>query len=535
MKEKKESEHRDLKPKQGQTERPNLQRRTILKALAGIPFLGIFAYEAMKKISYDSGVNRQFQILKELGLDAGEVPKGISKSSDQKRDFIRIGFIGFGNRAIALARGLGFMHPSEAEEKEKNGDLEGWMMQENLHVQLVGICDVYDLHAEVGLLTAREGLRVNGDRGADYPVKRFRTYQELLNDKEIDAVMIATPDHHHARITTDAVKAGKHVYCEKSISLTEEDLFEVYDAVRNSDRVFQLGHQIIQNAVFQQAKDVVGKNILGKITLIETTTNRNSKSAAWIRHLDSKGEPKPGNLESIDWDQWLGDAPKVPFSKYRFYNWTRFFDYDTGMLGQLFTHEYDAINQLLGIGIPQSVVSLGGTYYWKDQGEMPDVLTCVFNYPDRDLTMSYSATLANGYPRGRMIMGHDATMELGRSMKITADKNSTQFANQIEEGIFDTSDPILTIGPGDIDAVSGATATENYYASRGLTDTVINGRQVDTTHLHIKEWLDCIRYGGTPSDNIEMAFEEGITILMAHKSFVEKRRVEWDPVKRQII
>ncbi|MDT0687226.1 hypothetical protein [Autumnicola psychrophila] len=201
--------------------------------------------------------------------------------------------------------------------------------------------------------------------------------------------------------------------------------------------------------------------------------------------------------------------------------------------GQLFTHEYDAINQLLGIGIPKSVSFLGGVYYWKDNWDMPDVLTSVFDYPEKELTMTYSATLGNSFSRGRRIMGHDATMELGRSMKVTADKNSTQFANQLRNGTFGTSDPILTISPEyEIDAVSGATSTENYYASRGLTDTVINGLQIDTTHLHIKEWIDCIRYGGKPSDNIDKAFEEGITVLMAHKSYVEQRRVEWDSVQR---
>ncbi len=518
-------------PEKDQNQNNKLQRRTLLKAMAGVPFLGIFAYEAMKNLSNNtSDIDRKYRIIKELGLDDRQTQKEVTKPAIDKGDKLRIGFIGFGNRANALASGLGFLHPSQ----EGRDNLEDWRRQEDLNVELVAICDVFDLHAERGLEIAKNGLRVNGDKGTNHPVKRYRTYQELLEDKDIDAVVVATPDHHHARISTDAIKAGKHVYCEKSVSLTEEDLFELYDAVNSSDRVFQLGHQINQNAVFQQAKEVINKNILGKISLIETTTNRNSASGAWIRHLDSNGKLKPGNLNNIDWDQWLGNTPKVPFSKDRFYNWTKFFAYDTGMLGQLFTHEYDAINQLLGIGIPNSAVSSGGIYYWKDNREMPDVLTSVFDYPDKGISLSYSATLSNSRPRGRVFMGHDATMELGSSMELTVNYDSTQFANQIRDGIFDTSKPLLTVKPGmDIDAV--ASATENYYASRGLTDTYINGRQVDTTHLHIKEWIDCIRYGGTPSDNIEMAFQEGITVLMAHKAYVEKRRVEWDPVQRRIV
>jgi hypothetical protein len=201
----------------------------------------------------------------------------------------------------------------------------------------------------------------------------------------------------------------------------------------------------------------------------------------------------------------------------------------------LFTHEFDAVNQLLKIGIPKSAMSSGGIYYWKDERDMPDVLQCVFEYPDRDLTLLYSATLSCSRNRGRMFMGHDASMELGASINITADAESTRYKKQIEAGIINPSSPMISFNPtsGKVDAVTSASA--RYYAGRGLTTTMINGHPVDITHLHIKEWIDCIRNGGTPSCNIERAFEEGVTTLMAHKSYVEKRRVEWDAVNRKII
>ncbi|HZK93352.1 MAG TPA: Gfo/Idh/MocA family oxidoreductase, partial [Prolixibacteraceae bacterium] len=349
------------------------------------------------------------------------------------------------------------------------------------------------------------------------------------------AVMIATPDHHHATITIAAAKAGKHVYCEKSPVLKEEQLNELYDTVKNSKIVYQLGHQIPQSTVFKQAREIMKKNILGKITLVETTTNRNTADAAWIRTLDANGNPKPGNEKTIDWDQWLGQAPKVPFNIDRYYSWTKFFDYDTGMIGQLFTHEFDAVNQLLRIGIPKSVVSSGGIYYWKDDRDMPDVLHCVFEYPDRDLTLLYSATLSNSSNRGRIFMGHNASMELGSTISITVDGDSTRYKKQIEAGLIDPSSPMISFNPnsGKVDAVSSA--TERYFAARGLTTTNINGKQVDITYLHIKEWIDCIRNGGITTANIDRAYEEGATILMAQKSYVEKRRTEWDPINRKIV
>jgi hypothetical protein len=132
-------------------------------------------------------------------------------------------------------------------------------------------------------------------------------------------------------------------------------------------------------------------------------------------------------------------------------------------------------------------------------------------------------------------MGHDASMELGSTITITADNNSTRYKQKIQDGTIETDAPMLSVssGSGSIDAVTSA--TEKYYASRGLTSTIINGRRIDITHLHLKEWIDCIRHGGTPSVDIEKSFEEGVTVLMAHKSYLEKRRVEWDPVLRKIV
>jgi hypothetical protein len=132
-------------------------------------------------------------------------------------------------------------------------------------------------------------------------------------------------------------------------------------------------------------------------------------------------------------------------------------------------------------------------------------------------------------------MGDNASMELGSTLKINVDKDSKKYSKQIKNGLINTSDPMLTYSPGadKIDAVTSATA--KYYKERGLYTTYINNREVDVTYLHIKEWLDCIRGGGTPTSNIERAFEEGVTILMGHKSYLEGRKVEWDPVNRQIV
>jgi predicted dehydrogenase len=525
-------DNRKLPDQENTGYKQEMPRRTLLKVLAGIPVLGLFGAGLLEKRNYD--LNKRSSLVKELGLESVDFPISDYGTKKPEGQLIRIGFIGFGTRATQLSNALGFMHPDDVKAKQASNKLNDWMQQEYLNAAVTGICDVFDLHADKGIATAENTIRPGGEHAPKLPVKRYRTYQEMLADKDIDAVIIATPDHHHARISIDAAKAGKHIYCEKSVALHEDELNELYATVKSSPIVFQLGHQITQSIVFQQAKEVLKKNILGKITLIETTSNRNTPNGAWIRHLDAKGNPKPGDEKTIDWKQWLGETPYVPFSIDRYYNWTQWFAYDTGMIGQLFTHEFDAVNQLLHIGIPSSVVSSGGIYYWKDNREMPDSLHCVFEYPRQELTLMYSGNLASSRSRGRVFMGHDASMELGNNIVIHADRDSTRYREGIKSGLIDTGSPMLTYNPGagQIDAVTSA--SEKYYASRGLTTTTINGRSVDVTHLHLREWLNCIRNGGTPSANIDMAFEEGIACIMAHLSYVEKRRVEWDETNRKI-
>lgn len=511
----------------------SIKRRDVLKGLATLPVFGVFIYKFLKKKSLDS--YRKNQILEELGIGK-QAPAVLPKTTMKKPgELIRLGIIGFGSRGESLARSVGFAHPEWIETNKENKNLEDWLRQDDLNVVITGICDVFDERAERGLAASRNEFRTGGGTGSLAGAKRFRHYQDLLQSKDVDAVIIATPDFHHAQMTIDAVNAGKHVYCEKCMTRTEDEVYQVVDAVKSSGKVFQLGHQYHQSESYAKAKQIIESNILGKITLIETTTNRNTPHGAWIRHVDKNGNPKPGSLKTIDWDQWQGTRPKVPFSIDRYYNWTKWWDYATGLSGQLFSHEYDSANQILGLGIPKSVTASGGIYFFKDNRDIPDIFNAVFEFPDKDITLIYSASLASSRSRGRVFMGHDASMEVGGDLKIMVDRDSTRFKKKITDGIIDTSLPLFSYRQGSegIDAVTSA--TEKYYASRGLIYTYKGGKRIDIAHLHIKEWLDCIRNGGILSSDIDKGFEDTITCHMATKSYREKRRVEWDPVKKRIV
>jgi predicted dehydrogenase len=521
-----------------------IKRRDILKGIASLPVFGAFFYSLLKKKSLDNF--RKNEILSELQEKSESSAVAARVTTKKTRELVRIGIIGFGSRGEQLSRALGFAHPAWIESRKKSAEqnkmdrtLVDWMSQENLNVAITGICDVFDLRAERGLIVAKNDSGPGGASVNPANVKRYRTYPEMLESPEIDAVIITTPDFHHAQMTIDAVNSGKHVYCEKCMTRTEDEVYQVIKAVKNAQKnnnlVFQLGHQYHHSYAFSKAREIVANKILGKITLVETTTNRNTTDGAWIRHLDSHGKPRPGEPKSIDWDQWLGSSPKVPFSIDRYYNWTKWWDYATGLSGQLFSHEYDSVNQILELGIPRYCMASGGIYFYKDNREIPDIFHAVFEFPDRDLTLIYSASLASSLSRGRVFMGHDGAMEVGADLKVSVDRDSTRFKQKIEQGIIDTSLPLFTYQPGlkGIDAVTSA--TERYYLTRGLTYTYKDGKQIDISHLHLKEWLDCIRDGGRPSCNIDKGFEATIACHMATKSYREKRRVEWDPIKQRII
>jgi predicted dehydrogenase len=512
----------------------NLHRRDVLKGLATIPVLGAFAYGAIKKWKHDRLVKHN--IWDELGLSSeSEVPVLHTASSGEK---IRLGIIGYGIRGEQLLRAAGYAQPQVIDEwkegaakNSNNRRYTNFLEQGDLNVEITGICDIFDVHAKRALAASANKVKEGSSDGKPgKPAKRYKTYKELLAADDIDAVIIATPDHWHAQMTIEAARLGKHVYVEKGMTRTVEEAFLMKKAVEESGIIFQLGHQGRQTNSYNKAREIFEKDVLGKISIIEVCTNRNDPNGAWVYDLHPEASP-----ETIDWEQFVYPTNWHPFSRERFFRWRCWWDYGTGLSGDLFTHEFDAINQVFQLGIPVSAVASGGIYFYKDGRDVPDVFQAVFEYPQRDISLLYSASLSSDRFRGKVIMGHDAHMEMEDRLIIYPDRNSTRYKDKIQEGIIDPDKPMITYFPGmkNVDAVTSA--TEQYFASRGLLYTHINGRRVDTTHLHVKEWLDCIRVKKQPSCDIEQGFQEAITAHMATIAYREKRKVHWDAINQKII
>ena len=506
-----------------------INRRDVLKSLTTLPVLGGFTYSVLQKKKYESAkasTNDIFGFKKEKQVTKPRL------QTNNSSDLIRIGIIGFGGRGEYLTRGLGFAHPDwmkkkkeEAEQNRLNTNLKDFLEQENLNVQITGICDVYDIRAERGLEISKSLAGPGGNGLKELQgAKRYHHYQDLLQSKDIDAVIVATPDHWHAQMTIDSMKAGKHVYQEKCLTKTYQEATDVYNAVKNSKIVFQLGHQNHQISSHIKAKEIIKRNLLGKISVVEGSTNRFREG---LTSIDNRATP-----ETLDWEQFQGPAPnRIPFSAEKYFNWRNYWDYGTGLFGDLLSHEYAAINQILGCGIPKTAMCSGGIYLWGRR-ETPDVFSVIFEYPDKKTTVVYSLTMGNSYNRGRYFMGTDGVMEVGRDITIHIEPDSEKFKNEIKSSMLDPSKPIK-YSQGKFDAVTSA--TESYFANKGLYYTYVDGKFVDATYLHLMDWLNCIRFGGQPKCHIDLGFEEAITCQMALKSYLEKRMIEWDPVRKVIV
>ena len=520
----------------------DLNRREILKGLATLPAIAAFFVSLWAKLRRDT--IKKSNLLQDLVMEK-QAPAIVSSTGSDEH--LRIGVIGYGGRGGHLVRGAGFATPEwtdTASENAKNNRLDKgfatFMQQDDLNVSLVGICDLFDVRTEMGIEASKNEIRPGGK--PKETATKYRHYTDLLANDDIDGVIVATPDHWHSRITIDAAKAGKNVYCEKGLTRTFDEAIKVYDAIKKTGITFQLGHQNRQVDANEKARQIIEQGLLGKINLVELATNRNSPWGAWVWGIHPKG-----SAQTIDWDTFQQPAPnKIPFGEEalkRFFRWRCWFDYGTGLSGDLLSHDFDAINQMMDLGIPKYASSSGGIYYYKDGRDVPDVWNATFEYPDKDLTVLYSATLSSNDPRGNRIMGHDATMQMGgqsgggsvHGFIVKADPESTRYKERLESGIINTQYPIYTYSPGSKQIDGVTSATSKYFASKGLLYTYRDGKRVDPTHLHIKDWLDSIRSGGQPKCNIEVALHEAVACHMATESYLQGRRIEWDPINRKLI
>ncbi|MGB5668255.1 MAG: Gfo/Idh/MocA family oxidoreductase, partial [Maribacter sp.] len=343
-------------------------RRDALKGLGGIPLMGAVWWAGAANTVAKK--KERIAILEQLNIQP-TLPSAVHAIGGEP---IRVGIIGFGIRGEQLCRALGFATKEWltemkvlSEEVPNHSALSDFNAQDKLNVKLVGICDIFDYRANKA---------IDSFTTEDSKMLRYGTHQEMIRSGNIDAVIIATPDHWHAPMAIDALENNVHVYLEKPMTHTVEETYRLREAARNSKAVFQVGHQHRQTLSFQTAKDIIQKGTIGHVSLIQTNTNRNDDNGAWMYDIHPDA-----SSETIDWDLFLGSAPKVPFNKNHFFRWRKWWAYGSGLSGDLLSHDYDRLNCVLNMGIPDSVMTSGGIYTHRDGRNVPDVLQVNMEYP----------------------------------------------------------------------------------------------------------------------------------------------------------
>ena len=276
----------------------------------------------------------------------------------------------------------------------------------NSGTEIVGVVDAYTGRVERAI--DRTGGRA----------KVYATHHDLIADKSVDAVVVATPDHWHKAIILEALRAGKDVYSEKPLTYRTADGVEIIEAVRQTGRILQVGSQGMSGRTQQTAKEWIRAGKLGKITMIRAAYNRNTAEGAWLYPIPPDASPK-----TVNWDMFLGPAPKVPFSLERFFRWRCYSDYSGGIATDLFVHLCTTIHYLMDARIPARAMAMGELYRWKESRNVPDTLNGILEYPE-GFAVSLSSTFNNEFsPQGGFqILGTEGTLVIGDGLVFYPEK-----------------------------------------------------------------------------------------------------------------
>jgi predicted dehydrogenase len=387
--------------------------------------------------------------------------------------------------------------------------------------KIVAACDLYNGHLD----------RAKEVYGKDLFVTR--NYQEVLDRKDVDAVIIATSDHWHDRISIDAMNKGKHVYCEKPMVHHLEEGADVIATQKKTGKVFQVGSQRCSSIITEKAREIFESGIIGELVLVETRNDRHSANGAWQYSI-----PTDANSNTVDWNAFLGDAPKREYDPVRFFRWRNYNDYGTGVAGDLFVHLFTGIHAVTGSTGPVRAFATGGLRYWKDGRDAPDVMAALFDYPATSKhpahTMQMRVNFVDGSEDGEILrlIGSEGAIVLGwNDFQVIRNKigknpgfggwdtfNTFTEAQQKEyEKWYKAKYPDPK--PEVIEPNLEFRAPENYNAH----------------YDHHANFYSGIREGKPIKEDALFGMRAGGPALLANKSYFEKKVVHWDPEKAVVV
>jgi predicted dehydrogenase len=397
---------------------------------------------------------------------AGYVPASaaVQRRSVGANDRIRIGILGCGERG-------------------RNAHMEALKPHlASMNVEITALCDPWRVARE------QANAKVRSWFGRD--ARLCRNYRELLEGNDIDAVMIASPDHHHATHLEAVARSGRHAYAEKPLGNDLAPLVRAVDAVVQSGVIVQVGTQLRSLPGIVGARDLVSRGVIGKLSRVEEC--RNDEKPYWYQYLGR--EVKEAD---VDWAEFLGDLPKRPFNAEMYAAWYGHYEFCQGPIPQWGAHFLDMAHFITGAGMPASCVCLGGIFTWKDEHQFttPDCIQATWIYPEGFLLTS-SNNFGNGFGNTRKFYGDKGVLKVDNW---NAPTYSAQGGPK-RDGTIRGEQPVPAIDRPD----------------------------------HFLDWLQCLRTGRKPHAPIEAGFQHAVACIMAMRSYETGRRADYDPATRSI-
>ena len=360
-----------------------------------------------------------------------------------------------------------------------------------------------------------------------------RDYREVLARKDVDAVIVATPDHWHSRITIEALEAGKDVYCEKPMVHRVGEGLKVVEAQKRTGRILQIGSQYVSSLVFEKARQLLAEGAIGELNMVEAWLDRNTALGAWQYSLPTDASPS-----TVDWDRFLGHAPKRTFEPVRLFRWRNYDDYGTGVAGDLFVHLLSGLHLVTNSIGPKKVYATGGVRFWKDGRDAPDVVLALLDYPKTaahsEFTLALRVNLASGTAQeqfGFRFVGSGGTMVTTMS-GITLNRTPRETEPGYTIGTFTTKVQQeflekykIEFPPKRADADSMRPLAEQKYVPPPGHNAHID---------HHKNFHEAIRTRKPFIEDGVYGFRAAGPALLCNMSLAEDRAIQWDPEKMMI-
>ncbi|HAO50348.1 MAG TPA: oxidoreductase [Runella sp.] len=389
-------------------------------------------------------------------------------------------------------------------------------------VELAGICDLYPGRLE----NAKEQF------GND--LFTTRNYHELLNKSDIDAILICTTDVWHARMTLDALAAGKHVYCEKPMIYKINEGYPVMAAAKKSGKVLQVGSQRVSSIGYAKAKELLAAGEIGKLNMVNAVYDRQSSIGSWEYTI-----PKDADASTTDWEKFISiTGKKMPFDAKKFFWWRAFKEVGTGVAGDLFIHLLSGTHLITNSKGPESIYSTGQFSYWNDGRNMPDVMSGVMQYPDSPEHPAFQLTLQVNFISGTG--GQEVIQLVGSEGVIQVQGNNITVKHSLmpEAPGFGGYDSLFTFSKSmqnEMQKEYDAKWTPEQRKRKTKEDIVFKVPAGYSDHLdHFTNFFDAIRTGKPVVEDAEFGFRAAVPALACNESYFTKKIVRWDPVNMKL-